>query len=286
MTDQAARPSLDPIQIERRLNELDRHIVRVEALRPHEVLAESAPAVTVLQAAIRETLVSCFGQNTASYRHFEAAGYLYVDVEAPGFFNRNAMLQNSRREARNTIDRTLGLLREAQEVLRGDLAEARKRFDRAAQTDLRPVPLSRRVFVVHGHDDGAREAVARFLEKIDFEPVILHEQANQGRTIIEKFEAHGDVGFAVVLLTPDDEGCAKGGKIQPRARQNVVLELGYFIGRLGRNKVCALKRGDLEIPSDYQGVLWESLDAGGGWKLSLVRNLKGAGHEVDLNNAY
>jgi predicted nucleotide-binding protein len=100
----------------------------------------------------------------------------------------------------------------------------------------------------------ARESVARFLEQIGFEAIILHEQANQGRTIIEKFEAHADVGFAVVLLTPDDEGRAKGGEIQSRAPQNVVLELGYFIGRLGRNKVCALKRGDLEFPSDYQGV--------------------------------
>jgi predicted nucleotide-binding protein len=283
VTDQAARPSLDPIQIERRLDELDRHIVRVEALRPYEVLAESSPAVTVLQAAIRETLVSCFGENTASYRHFQAAGYLYVDAESPGFFNRNAA-QNSHREARNNIDRTLGLLREAQEVLRGDLAEARKRFDRAAQTDLRPAPLSRRVFVVHGHDDGAREAVARFLEKIGFEPIILHEQANRGGTVIEKIEANRDVGFAVVLLTPDDVGRSiKEDELKSRARQNVLLELGYFIGHLGRGRVCALKRGDVELPSDYVGVVWEKMDDGGGWKQALGRELDAAGHEIDWN---
>ncbi|WP_232443066.1 TIR domain-containing protein [Burkholderia ubonensis] len=75
--------------------------------------------------------------------------------------------------------------------------------------------------------------VARFLERVGFEPIILHEQANQGRTVIEKIEAHGEVGFAVVLLTPDDEGCVRGGEPQLRARQNVLLELGYFIGRLG-----------------------------------------------------
>jgi hypothetical protein len=147
------------------------------------------------------------------------------------------------------------------------------------------IPMSNKVFIVHGHDDGARQSVARFLERLGFEPVILQEQANRGRTIIEKFEEHGDVGFAVVLLTPDDEGRAKGGELQPRARQNVVLELGYFIGRLGRHKVCALKSGDLELPSDYQGVLWETMDAGGGWRLSLARELKAAGHEVDLNKA-
>jgi hypothetical protein len=148
------------------------------------------------------------------------------------------------------------------------------------------IPMSNRVFIVHGHDDGARESVARFLEKLGFEPIILQEQANRGRTIIEKFEEHGDVGFAVVLLTPDDEGRARGGEFRPRARQNVVLELGYFIGRLGRHKVCALKSGDLELPSDYSGVLWETMDAGGGWKLSLARELKATGHEVDLNKAF
>ena len=116
----------------------------------------------------------------------------------------------------------------------------------------RPAPVSsRKVFIVHGRDEGPREAVARFLEKIDFEPVILHERANQGRTVIEKVEVHSDVGFAVVLLTPDDEGCLKGEKPQPRARQNVLLELGYFIGKLTRSRVCTLKVGDLEIPSDW-----------------------------------
>lgn len=143
--------------------------------------------------------------------------------------------------------------------------------------------LSHKVFIVHGHDDGARETVARFLERIGLEAIILHEQANQGRTVIEKVVAHGDVGFAVVLLTPDDEGCAKGGVQEPRARQNVLLELGYFIGRLGREKVCALKRGILEIPSDFAGVVWEEMDSNGGWKTALARELAAAGHNIDWN---
>ena len=144
-------------------------------------------------------------------------------------------------------------------------------------------PSSRKVFIVHGHDDGARETVARFLERIGLEAVILHEQANQGRTIIEKVVANSDVGFAVVLLTPDDEGCVKGGALEPRARQNVLLELGYFIGRLGRDKVCALKRGTLEIPSDFAGVVWEAMDSSGGWKQALARELEAAEHSIDWN---
>lgn len=145
------------------------------------------------------------------------------------------------------------------------------------------LPISNKIFIVHGHDDGARETVARFLERMGFEAIILHEQANQGRTVIEKVEAHGDVSFAVVLLTPDDEGSVKGGVLEPRARQNVLLELGYFIGRLGRDKVCALKRGRLEIPSDFAGVVWELMDDAGGWKQSLGRELQAAGHNFDWN---
>lgn len=146
-------------------------------------------------------------------------------------------------------------------------------------------PLSNKVFIVHGHDGEARESVARWLSKAGFEPIILHEQANKGRTVIEKVEANSDVGFAVVLLTPDDEGCVKGETPEPRARQNVLLELGYFIGRLGREKVCALKRGTLEIPSDFAGVVWETMDASNGWKQALGRELEAAGHTVDWNKA-
>ena len=143
------------------------------------------------------------------------------------------------------------------------------------------IPPSRTVFVVHGHDEGAREKIARFLEQAAFEPIILHEQASAGRTVIEKVEDHSNVGFAVVLLTPDDEGCEKGGTPRPRARQNVILELGYFVGRLGRNDVCALKRGDPEIPSDFGRVAYVNLDDAGAWKQALGRELQAVGFELD-----
>lgn len=145
-------------------------------------------------------------------------------------------------------------------------------------------PKSNNVFIVHGHDGEARESVARFLGNIGLNPIILHEQANRGRTVIEKVEAHSEVGFAVVLLTADDEGRVKGShELEPRARQNVLLELGYFIGRLGRENVCALKRGTLEIPSDFAGVVWETMDTGAGWKQALGRELSAAGYEIDWN---
>lgn len=147
------------------------------------------------------------------------------------------------------------------------------------------MPQSKEIFIVHGHDGEARESVARFLGSIGFVPIILHEQANRGRTIIEKVEAHGNVGFAVVLLTPDDEGKSKSAtELEPRARQNVLLELGYFIGRLGREKVCALKKGEVEIPSDFAGIVWAPMDSGNGWKQILGRELEAAGHNINWND--
>lgn len=111
---------------------------------------------------------------------------------------------------------------------------------------------------------------------------VLSEQANQDRTIIEKFEAHSDVGFAIVLLTADDVGGVSADTIRPRARQNVILELGYFVGRLTRSKVCALVGSrDLEVPSDTHGIVWVYWDQP--WQLLIAKELKAAGCEVDLN---
>lgn len=145
--------------------------------------------------------------------------------------------------------------------------------------------VSKKVFVVHGHDEAAKESTARFLEKLDLEPIILHEQASGGRTIIEKFEKYSsDVGFAVVLLTPDDHCASKteSAGLQPRARQNVVLELGYFLGRLTRNRVCALHKGGIELPSDIQGVIYVEMDDAGAWRTKLAQELVHAKCPINL----
>lgn len=145
---------------------------------------------------------------------------------------------------------------------------------------------NREIFIVHGHDNAAKEAIARFVEKLHLTPVILHEHPSEGRTIIEKFEDHSDVGFAVVLMTPDDVGASKKDQdnLAPRARQNVILELGFFLGKLGRKRVCALYKKDVEIPSDYKGVLFVPMDETNGWQLKLAREIKAAGVSIDLNN--
>ncbi len=141
-----------------------------------------------------------------------------------------------------------------------------------------------KIFIVHGHNDHIKIDVARTLEKLGLQPVILSEQPNQGQTVIEKFELHSDVGFAVVLLTADDLGRVKtSDKDKYRARQNVIIEMGYFIGKLGRSNVFPMYEDGVELPSDLHGILYNSIDEAKTWKFKLVKELTAAGYQVDAN---
>ncbi|MBK7441021.1 MAG: nucleotide-binding protein [Bacteroidetes bacterium] len=143
---------------------------------------------------------------------------------------------------------------------------------------------SKDIFIVHGHNNEVKIDVARLLEKLGLNPIILHEQANEGKTIIEKFEAHSKVGFAIILLTDDDLGKNKNDlDLIIRARQNVILEMGYFIGKLGRNRVCPLYITGVELPSDLYGLLYVEIDNQENWKFKLVKELKAAGYDIDTN---
>jgi len=150
------------------------------------------------------------------------------------------------------------------------------------------VAMSNRVFVVHGHENEMKQSVARTVERLGLEAVILHEKPNRGQTLIEKIERYSDVGFAVVLLSPDDVGYANASgpeSAKPRARQNVKLELGYFAGKLGRERVVALHRGEIELPSDYDGVLYTPYDGDSGtWRSELVAELKESGYSVSADD--
>jgi predicted nucleotide-binding protein len=143
-----------------------------------------------------------------------------------------------------------------------------------------------KVFVVHGHDGTPKAEVALFIERLGLEAIILHERPNRGRALIAKFrEEAAGVGFAVVLMTPDDLGKAKDADTadsNPRARQNVVFELGFFIGKLGPERVAALVKGDVELPSDFEGVVYISLDKED-WQAKLGSELQEAGYEIDWN---
>ena len=148
-------------------------------------------------------------------------------------------------------------------------------------------PTGNKIFVIHGHDTEAKISVARLLENLGLEAVILHEQQDPGDTIIEKLEKHmAKVAFAIVLYTECDLGRAKEcdeSANRFRARQNVVFEHGLLIGGLGRNRVCALVKGNIEKPGDIDGIVYITMDTAGAWKYQLCKNLRAAGIEADAN---
>lgn len=143
----------------------------------------------------------------------------------------------------------------------------------------------RKVFIVHGRDNGVKQEVSRFIEQLGLEPIILHEQASSGMTIIEKIEHYSnDADFALVLYTACDHGRGiHESKLPPknRARQNVVFEHGYLMAKLGRENVCSLTKADIETPNDINGLVYIPLDSYGGWKAQVVKELRACGYTID-----
>jgi predicted nucleotide-binding protein len=217
----------------------------------------------------REKVRLTRGKNSPTYPNYFEAAYLSGSTE---------YLIEGRSELLKAIGAVKAL------VLRG-LREPEKTETKTKQ----PHIVGQRVFLVHGHDEAALQSVARFIERLKLPLTVLREEPNRGQTVIEKFEAHaGDAGFAIVLITGDDVGGKRGTpaeQLQPRARQNVILELGYFNGKLGRDRVCALYEAGVELPSDYGGVTLVELDKAGSWRLQLARELKAALLNVDMNDA-
>ena len=271
--------NLSPEQMRKAIPRLQRLIADIETFDPTKLTDRFSGEQTALETQIEGTLTSVFGHDTVEYRRYSHAtqldhGAIYMSL---GEYVDNG------REAREHVAKgkidAIRTLNTAIKWLEDEIGDAENPVKPVASS----MSLSSKVFVVHGHDDAAKQSVARFIERIGLEAIILSEQANQGRTIIEKIEANSDVGFVVVLLTPDDVGGKSADLLRPRARQNVLLELGYFIARLGRERVCALAKGDLEIPTDFAGVVWTTLDDAGAWKVALARELGAVGYSIDWN---
>ena len=150
--------------------------------------------------------------------------------------------------------------------------------------DVEPVAKAKnfsKIFIVHGHDEALKQEVARLIEKQNIEAIILSEKANKGKTIIEKLEENSDVGCAICLFTPDDTGKAnKETDYKARARQNVVLEAGFFMGKLSREHVVYIAKDGLEMPSDLQGIVYTNAS---NWQFDLLKELKAMGYNIDFN---
>ncbi|MCH7424184.1 nucleotide-binding protein [Shewanella sp. MM_2022_3] len=150
------------------------------------------------------------------------------------------------------------------------------------ETQSTPKAKSNKVFIVHGHDGHVKERTARFIEKLGFEAIILHEQVSKSRTIIEKIEDYSDeTDFAIILYTPDDFGVVKTNvnDLQPRARQNVIFEHGFLMGKLGRENVVPLVEGDIELPNDISGIVYVSEN----WEMKIAQEMQEAGYDIDFN---
>jgi predicted nucleotide-binding protein len=262
---------------------LERRIKDLESFDVGAIRERWDPITDGLVKKIDGTLQEILGHGTVEYNEYSIDSLDTLPLIMGGGPDP---LPEVHRGYSEGIKRALMKLRTLKEIFEERIADA----PQAAAPVPRPTRSAsgaRRVFVVHGRDDGTKETVARYLSKLDLEPIILHEQPNQGKTIIEKFEAHSEVAFAVVLFTPDDIGhpSAEPDKAKARARQNVVLELGFFMAALGRHRVCVLFKGDIEMPSDYAGVVYVPLDPGGAWRLVVAREIKSAGIDIDLNKA-
>ena len=261
---------------------------RIDDLKKFDVntITERFDAKTqALKDKVSGTLADIFGHDTVEYRKYD----IRTLEDLPMIISRKYHLQEVIPATQKGINDAVIKLESLKETLQEKLEDEHKdeSSSQTISTATTNYSDSREVFIVHGQDNEAKLAVDSFIKKLDLKPVILHEKPNEGRTIIEKFEKHSNVGFAVVLMTPDDVGgLAKDkDKLNPRARQNVILELGFFLGKLGRKHVCALYKEGVEMPSDYDGVLFIPMDKNDGWKLSLAREIQAAGIDIDMNKA-
>ena len=259
---------------ERGIDKLRRCIKEVKELDPKVPFNDTS--VKNIARDIEATLINVFGEDSQEHKDNRLL-----------LFPSSLLNMNSTKSQETFPKRITHTVKRLEELIEGlkEQREGLKAEQPGATSSDNSSATSRRVFVVHGRDVAAKEQVGRFLTQLELEPVILDEQPNQGQTVIEKFEENADVGFAVVLFTPDDAGglADSSNEPRPRARQNVIFELGFFVAKLGRANVCLLHKGEVEMMSDYYGVIYVPMDDGGGWRLRLARELKSAGIDVDLN---
>lgn len=240
-------------------------ISEIDFLVDHGVTSKT-PGFLAWQAKAERFLIKRYGEDSFEHQKFKSTEFrpgLYTSKQELTFVCKRGLLATK-------------LLFESY------LTEINETAINAPQEDT-PINCGK-VFIVHGRDGELKHAVARLVEKQGVEAIILSEQANKGKTIIEKFEENSDVSGAICLFTADDLGRAKTDtEERPRARQNVVFEAGYFMGKLGRDRVVIIAEKGVELPSDMQGIVYTSKD---NWQLDVLKELKAMGYNVDFNKLF
>lgn len=232
--------------------------------------------------SVDNILIKICGEDHNRYKEFKRIEFLNYDrfmdgVEVPGD------LEVFRKGLKESIGLLESVINEIEEgYIKIEALDAQN--SQEANTKENIIMNKSKVFIVHGHDNEMKLEVARFIEKLDLEPIILHEQASQGNTIIEKIEEHTNVGFGIVLYSPCDLGGKDENDLRPRARQNVVFEHGYLIAKLKRKNVSALVKGTVETPGDISGVVYISMS--GSWEVDIAKELSAAGYEIDFNKIF
>jgi predicted nucleotide-binding protein len=275
------------------IDRLAKVLDRVRQFDPRSVTEQhNIPHVQQLSAAVDDALVRTFGQDSIEYERYGRAAEF---DNGPFNYAYEVPIHEVQESFRRSKERNVALLEQAIESLKDRLAEHEalsEPADPPYATAKTAAPAlghqSNKVFLVHGRDDAAKNEVALFLSAIGLEPIILHLRPNRGRHLLTKFREESEgAAFAVVLMTPDDEaGIAGATNRRPRARQNVVFELGFFIGKLGPASVAALLKGDVEKPSDFDGIAYIPFDAGSRWKADLARELHHAKVPFDPAKAF
>lgn len=246
-------------------------IKEVDDLVSHHAVA-SAPAFKAWKTNAARFLIKKYGESSFEYKNFQKTHFTPCGLVGSGDENANYHINACRRD-----------LLASKAIFETYLEEMAEEEPVAPPQPAQKGDMSK-IFIVHGHDGALQQSVARIIEKQGIEAVILSEQANQGRTIIEKFEANSDVGGAICLFTADDVGKAKDAASESsRARQNVVLETGYFMGKHGRDHVVILADSGIEIPSDLSGVVYTNTS---NWEIGLLKDLKAMGYKVDFNKLF
>lgn len=248
-------------------------VEEIDDLISHNVRS-SAPAFKAWHTKTERFLIKKYGENSLEHKKFLDTYFI------PLIWSKNDDVN-----IRDSIKHCCDGLRSCKAIFEIYLEDIADESESILQSDssakLRNMS---KIFIVHGHDEGMKQSVARIIEQQGIEAIILSEQTNQGRTIIEKFEDYSDVDGAICLFTSDDIGrVKKDSEDKPRARQNVVLETGYFMGKLGRNHVVILADNGIEMPSDLSGVVYADT---GSWKIDLLKELKAIGYTIDFNKLF
>jgi len=277
--------SLSAQQIRSALPKLERRIAELKSADTSTIRERGEPRFESIEHKIDDTLVEIFGADTVEYNRFRIGSLDKAPISFYQEVSLGKVIEGYKRGIAEAISTLETIVQLFNEKLADGEAEATPVSSQSGGETVTAKRMDKnKVFIVHGRDDQAKLSAARFIEKLGLTAIILHEQANGGKTIIEKIEEHTNVGFALVLYTPCDVGGLANDQSQSlRARQNVVFEHGYLVAKLSRSNVCALVKGKVEVPSDINGVVYVPFDEANAWHIAVAKELRSAGYGIDMN---